>query len=103
MNENIKPIIKINDGTISVAIFEQSVQGEYGERKIYRAGLRKSFKDKTTNEWKNLDISLFEDEMLTAAELLRISHADLLKHKISNRAQKTENLTIESIPDEISF
>lgn len=109
MTENLKPVIKINDGTMSVAIFEQPVQTEYGERKSYRAGLRKSFKDKTTNEWKNVDITLFDDEMLTAAELIQIAHAKLLEYKMATRAatpraeQKEEPATIESISDDIPF
>ena len=103
MTENIQPVIKINDGPTSVAIFEQPIQTEYGERKVYRAGLRKSFKDKATNEWKNIDISLFEDEMLTAAELLKLAHAELLKYKMANRTPKEEQVSIDSIPDEIQF
>ena len=116
MTENLKPVIKINDSTISVAIFEQPMQTEYGERKSYRAGLRKSFKDKTTNEWKNVDITLFDDEMLTAAELLQIAHAKLLEYKMAARLAtqrggqinpnvyaEEEPATIESISDDIPF
>lgn len=104
MTENLKPVIKISDGTMSVAIFEQPIQTEYGERKSYRAGFRKSFKDKTTNEWKSIDLTLFEDEMLSAAELIQIAHAKLLDYKIANRPPRTETpATIESIPDEIVF
>lgn len=103
MTESIKPVIKINDGAMAVAIFEQPIQTEYGERKAYRAGLRKSFKDKTTNEWKNVDISLFEDEMLTAAGLLQVAHAELLKYKMANKPPRTEQVSVDSIPDEIQF
>lgn len=109
MTENLKPVIKINDSTMSVAIFEQPMQTEYGERKSYRAGLRKSFKDKTTNEWKNVDITLFDDEMLTAAELLQIAHAKLLEYKMATRAStpraehKEEPATIENVGDDIPF
>lgn len=104
MSENLKPVIKISDGTMSVAIFEQPIQTEYGERKMYRSGLRKSFKDKTTNEWKSIDVTLFEDEMLTAAELIQIAHAKLLEYKMANRPPRTEQQpTIDSIPDEIAF
>lgn len=104
MTESIKPVIKINNGPMSVAIFEWPIQTEYGERKSYRAGLRKSFKDKTTEEWKTIDITFFEDEMLTAAELLQIAHAELLKHKIASRPPRAEEqVSIDSIPDEIQF
>lgn len=116
MTENLKPVIKINNGTMSVAIFEQPMQTEYGERKAYRAGLRKSFKDKTTNEWKNVDITLFDDEMLTAAELLQIAHAKLLEYKMATRAAiqrggqvspnaytEEEPATIENVGDDIPF
>ena len=103
MNEN-EPVIKINDSTMSVAIFEHTIQTEYGPSKTYHAGVRKSFKDKATNEWKRVDMNIFEDEMLTASELLRVAHAELLKYKMANRPPRTEApATVDSIPDEIAF
>lgn len=103
MNDTNKPVIKINNGQIAVAIFEQDIQTEYGPRKTYRAGLRKSYKDKNTNEWKNLDLTLFDDEMMVAAELLQMAHAELIKRKIAVKATIKE--PVEEIPttDEIPF
>ena len=103
MNDTNRPVIKVNNGQIAVAIFEQDIQTEYGPRKTYRAGLRKSYKDKTTNEWKNLDLTLFDDEMLPAAELLQLAHAELIKHKMAVKSATRETTEESSAIDEIPF
>lgn len=103
MNDTNRPVIKVNNGQIAVAIFEQDIQTEYGPRKAYRAGLRKSYKDKSTNEWKNLDLTLFDDEMMIAAELLQIAHAELLKHKVAVKSATREITEENTVADEIPF
>lgn len=103
-----KLVIRNNNGTLSVAVFESIVNGQYGERKVYGAAIRKSVKNKQTNEWDEYKLSLFEDEMCTLAELLSMTHQDLIRLKSASRGQnpqetaKTEE-TINEIGDDIPF
>ena len=71
-----KPVHEIPDGTLKVAIWVHD--GEYGPR--YSATIRKRYKDKSTDEWKDA-ASLGEDDLLPAAELMREAKAWIREQK----------------------
>lgn len=65
-----KPIHEIADGALKVAIWAHD--GEYGPK--YSMTIRRRYKDKSTDEWKDAT-GLGDDDLLPLAELLREAKA----------------------------
>lgn len=65
-----KPVYEIADGTLKVAIWAH--HGEYGPK--YSVTIRRRYKDKSTDEWKDA-AGLNEDDLLPMRELLRDAYA----------------------------
>lgn len=106
MNEVNKPLFKINNGTTGVAVFEQTRDTEYGPRANYSIVLRKGVKNKQTGQWDEYKITMFDEQALATAEMLRIAWQHVLELKAqqprtTTEAQATDN--IDSIDEEIPF
>ena len=65
-----KPVHEFTDGALKVAIWAHD--GEYGPKYSYT--IRRRYRDKTTDEWKDAT-GLNEDDLLPTAELLREAKA----------------------------
>lgn len=92
-----QPIIKVRNGSLEVAVFESTTDGQYGPRTDYQFSVCKSVKNKQTGDWDRIRISLFENQTLELAELLSIAHRQLVARK---------NAPAESAPvadDDIEF
>lgn len=101
-----KMVLRTVNGTLSVTIFESTISTQYGDRKAYSAAIRKAVKKKDSDEWDEYKLTLFEDDMIKAAELLSMAHQDLLRHKADMRknAQPAETTAdVPEIGDDIPF
>ncbi len=98
-----KPIIQTRDRGLSISIFKREKDGI----PTYGACLQRSWKDKTTDEWKREQINLFPDELLKLAALCNRSYTETLSyvqsqptvfnHPAQTMADNTPNLD-DTIP-----
>jgi hypothetical protein len=65
-----KPVHEVADGALKVAIWAH--EGEYGPK--YSFTIRRRYRDRSTDEWKDAT-GLNEDDLLPLAELLREAKA----------------------------
>jgi hypothetical protein len=87
MEEKNTPIVKYNNGTIGAAIFKQ--QGEDGKN-YYSVCMQRSYKKKGTEEWIRESVNMFPDDMLKAAEVLRVTYNMLVEYLHKNKAEKQD-------------
>lgn len=77
-----KPVIQTRDRGLSISIFRRDKDGQSS----YGACLQRSWKDKTTDEWKREQINLFPEELLKLASLCNRTYAELLTYVQSQPA-----------------
>jgi len=77
-----KPVLKVQYGTISAAVFEQLRQLEDGTRTDFSINLQRSYRDKEGN-WQNNSISFFRREALIAAQALMQAFHESYEHQKS--------------------
>lgn len=96
-----QPIIKVRNGSLEIAIFESTTDGQYGPRTEYQFSLTRSIKNKQTGDWDRVRVPLYENQVLELAELLSIAHRQLVAFKnkpTADSASVAEPDTAEDIP-----
>ncbi len=95
-----QPIIKVRNGSLEIAVFESTTDGQYGPRTEYQFSLTRSIKNKQTGDWDRIRVPLYENQVLELAELLSISHRQLVayKNKPSADTPAAEADTADDIP-----
>jgi len=53
--ENSQPIFKTRSGTVSTAVWENTIKKNGEELTLYNIKFQRSYKDRETGEWKNTD------------------------------------------------
>lgn len=76
-----KPVISTRDRGLSISIFRRDKEGQA----TYGACLQRSWKDKTTSEWKREQINLFPDELLKLSALCIKAYNDTIAYAQQNR------------------
>lgn len=76
-----QPIIKVRNGSLEIAIFEATTEGQYGARTEYQFSLTRSIKNKQTGDWDRIRVPLYENQVLELAELLSVAHRQLVAYK----------------------
>ena len=95
-----QPIIKVRNGSLEIAVFESTTEGQYGPRTDYQFSLTRSIKNKQTGDWDRTRIPLYENQVLELAELLSVAHRQLVayKNKPSADAPVVESGSADDIP-----
>lgn len=90
-----KPVVSNRDKLLSVSVFPQIVTDDKGEsRTLYSMSMQRAYQkpeQKGTKEYERQKISLYPDEALRFAELLRRTYSDLLTYVQMNRSTGTGN------------
>lgn len=76
-----QPIIKVRNGSLEIAVFEATTEGQYGARTEYQFSVTRSIKNKQTGDWDRIRVPLYENQVLELAELLSIAHRQLVAYK----------------------
>ena len=96
-----QPIIKVRNGTLEIAVFESTVDSQYGSRSKYQFSVTKSVKNEQTGEWDRTRVSLYDNQVLELAELLSVAHRQLVAYK--NKPSDVANPVATQADDEIPF
>ena len=100
MNENAKPIYRINNGATGVAVFTSTYETDSGPKQTYNIVLRKGVKNKQTGQWDEYKITMFDEQALAVAEMLKMAYRAIIDAK---QQPKTDQPAINSIDDDILF
>ena len=79
------PVKTIKFGTISSAIWEHTTPDS---KKMYYPTIRRRYLDKKTNEWQEEKMTVFEDQLLTMAELCRQTYIAMQEIRNANKQQQ---------------
>ena len=94
------PYKTVKFGNLSSAIWEHV--GSDG-KKIYYPTIRRRFLDKKTNEWQEEKMTIFEDQLLSVAELCRQTWIAMQEIRNANKQSAGATNIQESIPAEINM
>lgn len=90
-----KPVIQNRDRGLSISIFKREKDGITS----YGACLQRSWRDKTTDEWKREQINLFPDELLKLTSLCARTYTDAVIYAQNNQSKDYPAQAIdEAIP-----
>lgn len=116
MTEQNKPVVSNRDKLLSCSVFAQKVTDENGNtHDAYSISLQRAYQTKEqkgTKEYTRQKISMYPEEALRFAELLRQTYHDLLIFAQMNKPQSTGNYPAASVdvddapeptPDDIPF
>ncbi len=97
-----KPVISLRDRSLSISVFCREKDGQ----QTYGACLQRSWKDKTTNEWKREQINLFPDELLKLSALSARTYTETLvyaqNHRQTNNGYPSQSMD-DGLNDDIPF
>jgi hypothetical protein len=94
-NETNKPVVSNRDKLLSCSVFPQTItDAEGNNRTAYSISLQRAYQTKEqkgTNNYERQKISMYPEEALRFAELLRQTYHDLLVFAQMNKSQSTGN------------
>ena len=107
-NETNKPVVSNRDKLLSCSVFPQTITDAEGNtRTAYSISLQRAYQTKEqkgTNNYERQKISMYPEEALRFAELLRRTYNDLLLYAQMNKPASTGNhpaatMDVENAPE----
>lgn len=95
-----QPVIKIKDGKLSVAVFKQLVNSQFGQRNSYGCVLQRNYQK--DGQWIREEFHFYKDDMLKIANLLNKAYNEILSEDADKKTTEPST-TVTSDEDSIPF
>lgn len=109
-NETNKPVVSNRDKLLSVSVFPQTFTDDSGNTRTgYSMSMQRAYQTKEqkgSNNYERQKISLYPDEALRFAELLRRTYSDLLTYvqmnKPANANYPAQTTDVDNAPEPVA-